>query len=129
MSSRHGMYTYSDLDRFAAYFQDLVEDNGDSLKWPVAFIAESSDVLVFCIAACWKLGIPFIPIDPNAKNGDLERYLDELKPSLIFCDSQNRNRLGFDNVILIDDNFLLNSFNFDARNVDLPEADELDDEG
>ncbi len=129
LSSRHGMYTYSDLDRFAAYFQDLVEDNGDSLKWPVAFIAESSDVLVFCIAACWKLGVPFIPIDPNAKNGDLERYLDELKPSLIFCDSQNRNRLGFDNVILIDDNFLLNSFNFDARNVDLPEADELDDEG
>ncbi|MFP8488518.1 class I adenylate-forming enzyme family protein [Gracilimonas sp. Q87] len=128
LSSRHEMYTYSDLDRFSAYFKDLVEDNGDSLKWPVAFVAESSDVLVFCIAACWKLGIPFIPIDPNAKNGDLERYLDELKPALIFCDSENRSRLGFDNVIQIDDNFLLDSFNFDARNIDLPEANDLEED-
>lgn len=128
LSSKYGMYTYSDLDRFTAFFKDVVEDNADSLKWPVAFIAESSDVLVFCIAACWKLGIPFIPIHPNAKNGDLEQYLDVLKPALIFCDSKNRNRLGFDNVIQIDDDFFLNSFNFDTRNVDLPEADDLDDE-
>ncbi|HET8865980.1 MAG TPA: class I adenylate-forming enzyme family protein [Gracilimonas sp.] len=125
LSSEHGMYTYSDLNRFTAFFKELVEKKADSLKWPVAFISESSDVLVFCIAACWKLGIPFIPINPKVTNAELESYLDVLKPALIFCDTANRGRLGDDNVIKMDENFFLNSFTHDTRDMDLPEQDEI----
>lgn len=128
LSSQNGMYTYSDLERFTAFFKDLVEKKADSLKWPVAFLSESSDVLIFCIAACWKLGIPFIPINPNIKNEELKSYLDALKPVLIFCDSKNRSRIGDENVIKMDENFFLNSFTYDIRNMDLPDPDELDDE-
>lgn len=128
LSSQHGMYTYSDLDRFTAFFKDLVDKKADSLKWPVAFLAESSDVLIFCIAACWKLGIPFIPINPNVKDEELKNYLDSLKPVLIFCDSSNRSRLGDDNVIKMDENFFLNSFTHDIRDMELPEPDSIDKE-
>lgn len=128
LSSQHGMYTYSDLDRFTAFFKDLVGNKADSLKWPVAFLSESSDVLIFCIAACWKLGIPFIPINPNVKNEELKNYLEALKPVLIFCDSQNRGRLGDDNVIKMDENFFLNSFTHDIRDMELPDPDTIDQE-
>ena len=128
LSSQHGMYTYSDLDRFTGYFKDLVEEKADSLKWPVAFISESSDMLIFGIAACWKLGIPFIPINPNIKNDDLKKHLDALKPVLIFCDTANRGRLGDENVIKMDENFFLNAFTYDTRNMELPEPDSFDDD-
>lgn len=127
LSSQHGMYTYSDLERFTAFFKDLVEEKADSLKWPVAFISESSDMLIFGIAACWKLGIPFIPINPNIKNTELKEYLEELKPVLIFCDTKNRSRLSDENVVKMDENFFLNSFTHDIRNIDLPEPDSIKD--
>lgn len=128
LSSQHGMYTYSDLERFTGFFKDLVEKRADSLKWPVAFVAESSDMLVFSIAACWKLGIPFIPINPNVKNQELKEYLEALKPVLIFTDTKNRSRLGDEHVIKMDDNFFLNSFTHDIRNLSLPDPDSLDSE-
>ena len=128
LTSRHGMYTYSDLKRFTAFFKDLVEDKADSLNWPVAFISESSDTLIFAISACWKLGIPFIPINPKAKDQELQEYLDSLKPALIFCDTNNRSRLGDDNVIRMDENFFLNSFTYDVRNIDLPDEDRIEDD-
>ncbi|MCH2450484.1 MAG: o-succinylbenzoate--CoA ligase [Gracilimonas sp.] len=128
LSSQHGMYTYSDLDRFTAFLKDLVEKKADSLKWPVAFLSESSDMLIFCIAACWKLGIPFIPINPSVKNEELKNYFEALKPVLIFCDSNNRSRLDDDNVIKMDENFFLNSFTHDTRNMELPDPDSIDKE-
>jgi O-succinylbenzoic acid--CoA ligase len=128
LTSQHGMYTYSDLERFTAFFKDLVEEKADSLQWPVAFISESSDVLIFAIAACWKLGIPFIPINPKAKNSELQEYLDALKPALIFCDTSNRSRLGDEHVVKMDENFFLNSFTHDIRNIDLPDELALEDE-
>jgi len=128
LSSQHGMYTYSDLDRFTAFLKDLVEKKADSLKWPVAFLSESSDMLIFCVAACWKLGIPFIPINPSMKNEELKNYFEALKPVLIFCDSNNRSRLDDDNVIKMDENFFLNSFTHDTRNMELPDPDSIDKE-
>ncbi|MEX0844302.1 MAG: AMP-binding protein, partial [Balneolaceae bacterium] len=104
-----------------------VEKKADSLKWPVAFISESSDMLIFGIAACWKLGIPFIPINPNIKTEELRSYLEALKPVLIFCDTANRSRLGDDNVVKMDENFFLNSFNYDIRNMDLPDPESIDE--
>ena len=127
LSSQHGMYTYSDLERFTAFFKDLVEDKADSIKWPVAFLSESSDVLIFAIAACWKLGIPFVPINPNIKNEELKKHLEALKPVLIFSDTSNRHRLGDDNVIKMDENFFLNSFTHDIRDIDLPDPESIED--
>ena len=125
LTSQHGMFTYSDLDRFTAFFQDQVEQKADSVKWPVAFLSESSDMLIFSIAACWKLGIPFIPLNPKLSQKELESQIQDLHPSLIFCDSRNRGRFTGDDVIIMDENFFLNAFTFDTRNVDLPDEKKI----
>ncbi len=127
LTSQHGMFTYSDLDRFTAFFRDIVETKSDSLKWPVAFLSESSDMLVFSIAACWKLGIPFIPLNPKLPQKELEAQILELSPSLIFCDSKNRRRLKGDDVIHMDENFFLNAFTFDVRNLKLPDESTINE--
>jgi O-succinylbenzoic acid--CoA ligase len=127
LSSQYGMYTYNDLDRFTAYFHDLVVKYSESLKWPVAFMAESSDMLVFSIAACWKLGIPFVPLSPKLTDEELENYLNELNPPLVFCDSANINRVDLESVVLMDENFFLTAFNYDAREFEMPKASSFKD--
>ncbi len=113
------MYTYNDLDRFTAFFQDILIQKSDSLKWPVAFLSESSDMLVFSIAACWQLGVPFIPLDPKLTQEELEAQIKALSPSLIFCDSKNRKRLKGDDVIHMDENYFINAFTFDMSSSEL----------
>lgn len=125
LTSQHGMFTYSDLDRFTAFFQDVLEKKSDSPKWPVAFLSESSDMLIFSIAACWKLGVPFIPLNPKSSQSELEANILELNPSLIFCDIKNRSRVQGDDVVVMDENFFLNAFTFDVRNIKLPEESKI----
>ncbi|MDR9417468.1 class I adenylate-forming enzyme family protein [Gracilimonas sp.] len=126
LSSQDGLYTYSDLNRFTAFIKDLVKEKTGYLEQPVAFISSSSDPLVFSIAACWRLGIPFIPINTNSTDNELKEYLNALKPGLIFCDNANRSRIEGDNVIKMDENFFLNSFTHDIRNMELPDPDAFD---
>lgn len=128
LTSQHGMYTYSDLDRFTAFFQDILQQKAESLKWPVAFLSESSDMLIFSIAACWKLGVPFIPLNPKYSDDELKRQLKDLHPGLIFCDTRNRGRFTGDDVICMDENFFLNAFTFDIRTMKLPDEDSFDDD-
>ncbi|MFN1836011.1 o-succinylbenzoate--CoA ligase [Balneola sp. MJW-20] len=128
MASQQGMYTYRDLDRYTAYFKSKIEEKEASLKGPVAFLSESSDALIFSIAACWKLGIPFIPLSPKLDDDELNDYLEELDPVLTFCDANNRRRVGEEDGVQIDENFFLSAFTFDVRNIDLSEFEELDEE-
>ncbi len=125
LASEQGMYTYKDLTRFTAYIKNLIGTEADSLKWPVAFLSESSDLLVFTIAACWKLGVPIIPLSPKISQTELENAISKLNPSLIFCDTQNRSRVSGDDVVHMDENFFLNAFTFDIRNLDLDETLEV----
>jgi len=115
MTSQYGMFTYRDLHRYTAYFQSVIKEKADSEKWPVAFLSESSDLLIFSVAACWNLGIPFIPLSPKLSDRELQDYIRELDPVLIFCDSANRRRIEGDDVIQMDENFFLNAFTFDSR--------------
>lgn len=128
LASEHGMYTYNDLDRFTAFFQDVLIQKTDSLKWPVAFLSDSSDMLIFSIAACWKLGVPFITLDPKLPQQEIEQQITILHPSLVFCDSLNRNRLQGDDVVHMDENFFLNAFTFDIRSKKLPNENAHSDE-
>ena len=125
LTSEHGMYTYSDLERFTGFFLDIIKQKSDSLKWPVAFLSESSDLLIFSIAAAWKLGIPIIPLSPKLTQTELEDVVQELSPSLIFCDTANRNRLSGEDVVHMDQNFFLNAFTFDIRDMELPSPSKI----
>ncbi len=125
LTSDSGMYTYSDLERFTGFFLDIIKQKSDSVKWPVAFLSDSSDLLIFGIAASWLLGIPIIPLSPKLKQDELEDIILELSPSLIFCDTANRNRLSGEDVVHMDENFFLNAFTFDTRDLDLPDPSKI----
>lgn len=127
LTSEHGMYTYSDLERFTGFFLDIIKQKSDSVKWPIAFLSESSDLLIFSIAAAWNLGIPIIPLSPKLSQKELEDIVQELSPSLIFCDTANRNRLSGEDVVHMDENFFLNAFTFDIRDLDLPTPSKIKD--
>lgn len=49
-------------------------------------MASSSDELIFCIGACWQLGIPFICFNPKATEDELRTQIEELQPGLIITD-------------------------------------------
>lgn len=125
LASEHGMYTYSDLERFTGFFLDIIKQKSDSTKWPIAFLSDSSDLLIFSIAASWKLGVPIIPLSPKLSQTELEEIVHELSPSLIFCDTANRNRLSGEDVVHMDENFFLNAFTFDTRNLELPDPSKV----
>lgn len=125
LASEHGMYTYSDLERYTGFFLDIIKQKSDSVKWPIAFLSESSDLLIFSIAAAWSLGIPIIPLSPKLSQKELEEIIHELSPSLIFCDTANRSRLSGEDVIHVDENFFLNAFTFDTRNLKLPDSSKI----
>lgn len=126
LASKEGMYTYNDLDRFTAFFQDVLIQRSDSLKWPVAFLSDSSDMLVLSIAACWQLGVPFIPLDPKLTTKELESQISTLSPSLIFCDSKNRKRIQSDDIVHMDENYFINAFTFDIANAELPNPNKFE---
>ncbi|MTI88680.1 MAG: o-succinylbenzoate--CoA ligase [Balneolaceae bacterium] len=128
LASQNGLYTYSDLRRFTSFLKDTILQKTDALDKPVAFLTESSDMLIFAIASCWKLNIPVIPLNPKQTDKELNRQLSKLEPTLAFCDSNNRRRLKDMPVIHMDDNFFLNAFTHDTRNIDLPNEDSFDPE-
>lgn len=128
LASQQGMYNYSDLNRYTAYFRDIMKEKTGAVEGPVAFLSESSDVLIFSVAACWKLGIPFIPLSTKLSDEDLEEYLKLLDPALTLCDANNRSRIDEEKGVQIDENFFLSAFNYDLSNVDLSEYEEIDEE-
>lgn len=128
LSSKDGMYTYSDLERFSGFFKDLYEKYADDGKSPVAFISDSNDVLIFALAACWQLGIPFIPLNQKSKQHELKEQLERLKPAVVFCDNKNRKKVEGEKVVTLDENLMLNAFTHDIRNLKLPNPAEIDKE-
>lgn len=128
LTSKQGMYTYSDLRRFCGFFSDITRAGDDENRPLVGFLAESCDELVFAIAACWQLGIPFVPINPSVTDAELEEYLQQLKPDLLFTDTANRHRISGSACIAMDENFLLNAFTHDVRNFELPDPEQFEDD-
>jgi len=86
LASKNGLRTYGELSRFCDFFLQYLVDFDHDLKKPVGFMARSSDELIFSIAACWMLGIPFICFNPNAHPEEIKSQINELKPGLIFTE-------------------------------------------
>lgn len=127
LTSENGLYTYEDLERFTAYFKEILLKNDESLSKPVAFISDSSDVLVFSIAACWNLGVPFIPLNPNLNTSDINSFIADVNPSTLFCDNDNFTRFSTYPTLRIEDDFLMNAFSFDLNKVEVTETAEIPD--
>ncbi len=89
LSSKDGNYTYGDLHTFTRYFEVILQRHNVNKRKPVGLCANSSDELIFIIAACWLQGIPFAPINPDSPEATLSDQIIRLEPSLIITDESN----------------------------------------
>lgn len=99
LASRHGLRTYKDLHAFQDFFLQFLIDFEHDLSKPIGFLADSSDELIFAIASCWKLGLPFVCFNPNAGITELEENMLAIQPGLVFVDEAHRELVRPDNRI------------------------------
>lgn len=107
------MHTYGDLEQFQRFFLQFLFDFEHDFDKPVGFLAPSTDTLVFAIAACWRLGIPFVSFDTKATPEELDAQISEVDPGLIFTDQEFQSKLDYPDQI-------------DIKQLDLPRALKID---
>jgi O-succinylbenzoic acid--CoA ligase len=92
--SKTGSYTYQNLQCFGeAFIHFLKEHDCINITQPIGLCAQPSDELVFIIATCWKLGIPFVSFNPNAQPSLLGKQIQAIDPSIIISDSAKTDGL------------------------------------
>nr|WP_205719982.1 AMP-binding protein [Fodinibius halophilus] len=103
------------MKQFECFFLQFLFDFDHDFDKPVGFIAPSSDTLVFAIAACWNLGIPFISFNRHATSSELEKQLQNIQPGLIFSSKEAQKKLDYPHQISIKQLDLPRSLNVDVK--------------
>ena len=101
LASKNGLRTYAELALFSDFFLQFLIDFDHDLKKPVGFLASSSDELIFCIGACWQLGIPFICFNPKSTEEELRYQANELQPGLTITDEEHHHHDFLENQVSI----------------------------
>lgn len=114
LGSSFGLHSYTDLEKFEDFFLQFLFDFDHDFSKPVGFLAQSSDTLIFAIAACWKLGIPFVSFDTKAAPSELNRQISQIDPGLIFADTDLQSKIEYPDFIDIMQLDLPRSLNMDV---------------
>jgi O-succinylbenzoic acid--CoA ligase len=115
LGSSFGLHSYGDLMQFQRFFLQFLFDFDHNFDKPVGFLARSSDTLIFAIAACWNLGIPFVPFDTKAISEELNEQMDQVDPGLVFIDQELQSKLDYPDKIDIKQLDLTNSLKIDIE--------------
>ncbi|TYP95293.1 2-succinylbenzoyl-CoA synthetase [Fodinibius salinus] len=99
LGSNQGLHSYGDLNQFQDFFLQFLFDFDHNFEKPVGFLSESSDSLIFGIAACWRLGIPFVCFSDKASSSELQQQVEMIDPGLIFVDDERNNMIDHPNKI------------------------------
>lgn len=89
LASRNGLYTFGDLKAFQLFFLQFLFDYDLKPNTPVGFWGPSSDKMVFGLAACWQLGIPFVCFSNQAPAQEIQQQLETVKPGITFTSKEN----------------------------------------
>ena len=128
LGSSFGLHSYGDLEKFEQFFLQFLYDFDHNFEKPVGFLAPSSDTLIFAIAACWKLGIPFVPFNAKATSEELHEQIEAADPGIIFTDKELQSKIDYPDSINIQQLDIARSLDIDielgywAKNFD-PETD------
>jgi len=110
LASEGTIYDYSHLYGFCSKFKSIQEEYSISESRPLALLSKSSDELIFVVAACYLLKIPFITLNPELTDSELKKQTSDLKPAAYFSDEHNRERLNeYDLVQIQQDDLNLSS--------------------
>ncbi len=91
LKSSANTYIYDDLRQFEHHFLHFLKKIDYDYTKPLALSASSSDELIFIIASCWRLGIPFIPIDHKLSQKEQLELLQQLNIGLLVTDQETSN--------------------------------------
>lgn len=97
LGSSFGLHSYGDLKQFERFFLQFLFDFDHNFDKPVGFLVPSSDTLIFAMAACWNLGIPFVSFDTKATSNELNRQLEQIDPGLVFVDQELHSKIDHSN--------------------------------
>lgn len=93
LASETRIYDYGNLFAFCSWFSGKLDPYPVSESRPLALLLDSSDELVFTIAACWYLQIPFMPLSAGLTDSELKAIHQKMNFSLTVTDKQNRERV------------------------------------
>jgi len=114
LGSSFGLHSYGDLKQFERFFLQFLFDFDHNFEKPVGFLAPSSDTLIFSIAACWNLGIPFVSFDMKATSNELHRQFKQVDPGLVFTTQELQSNIDHPNTIDIKQIDLMRSLEIDV---------------
>jgi len=115
LGSSYGLHSYEDLQRFERFFLQFLYDFDHDFEKPVGFLANSTDTLVFAIAACWNLGLPIVPLDPKASQKELQTQIEAINPGLIFSSKELQAKIQHSNQVDIMQLDLSRSLQIDVK--------------
>lgn len=99
LGSSFGLHSYGDLKKFERFFLQFLFDFDHNFEKPVGFLAPSSDTLIFAIASCWNLGIPFVSFNTKATSKELSRQFQQVDPGLVFTTQELQSEIAHPNTI------------------------------
>src|SRR5699024_8184550 len=85
LESKGQVFIYDDLRQFEHFLYTYLS-NRNLLDGPIALQLSSSNELVFLIAACWRLGIPFMAFNTPTTLKHLSRQLKRTKAAALYSD-------------------------------------------
>lgn len=88
LASPNALYDYGHLFHFAEKLADAAREMQISQDHPLLICTESSDELVFLIAACYLLNLPFISVHPDIPEDDWNHITTTLNPAALFATSE-----------------------------------------
>lgn len=93
LASKNRIYDYANLYSFAGWLRKHLTEYNVTENRPVALLSESSDEMIFLIAGCFLLNIPFVPLNPDSTDSELKLMLQSISPGAIYSDENNRYRI------------------------------------
>ncbi len=80
--------TYRELERTVDRLADKLIRLGVNEADRVLVKAQKSPNVIFLYLACLKLGVIFVPINPEATAAETEYFISQVEPRLVVCDPQ-----------------------------------------
>lgn len=124
LASESDIYDYSNLYGFSQWLHQELEEVQFSEKHPLLLLSDSSDELIFLIAASFLLNIPIISLNPDSTASELENAFSQITPAAIYTSKKEKFEDKSIPQISIPDNVLneKGSWDSDLFSLDDPES-------
>lgn len=95
LTSEMESYTYENLFGFTSWLREKTNEIHFSEEKPLLICGPSSDEIIFLVAACFLLKIPFLSLHEEFSNTDAKILKNQINPPLIYSDDPERFKTVF----------------------------------